>query len=166
MKKVVLSLLLPSLFLLNGCYSLSGISIDPSAKYFFVELFDNKAEIVEPTLATEYTELLKDKIRNASRLILNENNPDISFTGSITRFQITAEAPQPGATTAFNRLTISLNISFENARNEKDNWSKTFTRFANFAATDDFNSVKQSLFDEIGALLMEDIFNEAFAKNW
>ena len=152
--------------LLQGCYSLSGIAIDPNISTFDAPLFENRAALVEPTLALSMTELLKDKIRNSSRLQWTENNPDLIFTGTITRFDITSVAPVEGATSALNRLTITLKIEFENTKNEKGNWEKPFTRFVDFASNQDFSDVKEALILEATTDIMEDVFNETFAKNW
>ena len=52
--------------------SLSGISIDPNIDTFNVETFENNADLVEPTLALDLTEALKERIRNSSRLDWNK----------------------------------------------------------------------------------------------
>ena len=146
--------------------SLSGISIDPNIDTFNVETFQNTSDLIEPTLALDLTEALKDRIRNSSRLDWNKKKPDIIFSGTITGYRISSEAPQAGATSAFNQLTINLRIEYEEVNNEDKSWKKTFSRFAQFPANQDFNSVKDPLIEEITEYLIQDIFNEAFAKNW
>ncbi len=151
----------------NSCsISLSGISIDPSIDTFNVETFENTADLLEPTLALDLTEALKDRIRNSSRLDWNKSKPDIIFTGTITGFRITSEAPQAGATTAFNQLTINLRVEYEEVNNDDKSWKKTFSRFVQFPSDQDFNSVKVELLEEVTEYIVQDVFNEAFAKNW
>ncbi len=150
----------------NCSISLSGISIDPNIKTFNVERFENIADLLEPTLAIDLTEALKDRIRNSSRLEWSNKDPDIIFTGTITGFRITSEAPQAGATSAINQLTINLRIEYEEVNNDDKAWKKTFSRFANFPGNSAFNTVKDPLIEEISEYLVQDIFNEAFAKNW
>ncbi|MEZ4950018.1 MAG: LptE family protein [Saprospiraceae bacterium] len=152
--------------LLQSCYSLSGISIDPNIETFDAPLFENRAGLVEPTLALSMTEKLKDKIRNSSRLRWTDTNPDLIFNGVITTYTITSVAPVEGATSAFNRLTITLKVNFENTKNEKQNWEKPFTRFVDFESSQDFSDVKDALIEEATTDIMEDVFNESFAKNW
>ena len=146
--------------------SLSGISIAPDVKTFHVELFENNADLVEPTLAITLTEALKDRIRNSSRLDWDKKKPDLIFYGTISTFTISSEAPQAGATTGFNQLRIGVNIEFEDTKNDKNSWKKRFSRFANFGANQDFSAVKDQLIEEINEFIVQDIFNEAFAKNW
>lgn len=150
----------------TGCYSLSGISIDPNSKTFHVSLFENRADLIEPTFARDFSEKLKDKIRTSTRLVQDDREGDIEFTGTITQFQITSEAPQPGATTAINRLRVSVKIDFSNQKNEKDKWSQSFNDFVDFGANENFANVKTEKMDEVIKNLVEKIFNEAFAKNW
>jgi hypothetical protein len=170
MKKIngtILSLfLLSGIILLQSCYSLSGISIDPNIETFDAPLFENRASLVEPTLALAMTEQLKDKIRNSSRLRWTDTDPDLIFNGVITAYNITSVAPVEGATSAFNRLTITLKINFENTKDEKQNWEKPFTRFVDFESSQDFSDVKEALILEATTDIMEDVFNESFAKNW
>ncbi|HMR43625.1 MAG TPA: LptE family protein [Saprospiraceae bacterium] len=150
----------------SGCYSLSGISIDPNSKTFFVNQFENRAAFIEPIFSIDLTERLKDRIRSSSRLFLSENNADLTFSGVISNFYISAEAPQAGAVPAFNRLNVSISVELESAKNEKENWKKTFTRYVDFPNDQTFESVKTELMDEVIKQLVDDIFNEAFTKNW
>jgi len=168
MKKIFKFSVLLSMVLVSWrcSFSLSGISIDPNIGTFNVETFENTADLVEPTLAFDLTEALKDRIRNSSRLSLNKDNPDIIFTGTITGYRITSEAPQAGATTAFNQLTINLRVDYEEVNNEDKNWRRTFSRFIQFPSNQDFNSVSDALIEEVNEYLVQDVFNEAFAKNW
>jgi hypothetical protein len=165
-KSFCLLLVLQGAIFIQGCYSLSGISIDPNAKTFFVGLPEVQAELVEPTFARDFAERLKDKIRNTTRLRQVETSPDVEFVGTLTQFSITAESPQPGATAAFQRLTVSMKMEYRNNLNEKDRWEKTFTRFANFSASENFIDVKFTLLEDISKQIIEDVFTEAFAKNW
>jgi len=160
---VLLSLVL---FSWKCSFSLSGISIDPNIDTFNVETFENTAILVEPTLALDLTEALKDRIRNSSRLDWNKDKPDIIFTGTITGYRISSEAPQAGATTAFNQLTVNLRVEYEEVNNEDKSWKKTFSRFVQFPSNQDFNSVKDELIEEVSEYIVQDVFNEAFAKNW
>jgi hypothetical protein len=107
---------------LSGCYSFKGISIDPDISTFFVQNFETVATNAPPTLALDFTERLKDKIRSESRLVLNSEQPDVEFTGRITGFSIIPVAPRPGETVTLNQLKISVSIKLINNKNEKKTW--------------------------------------------
>ena len=148
----------------NG-YSLKGISIPPDVNTCYVELFENQAPSSTPTLPRDLTERLKDKIRTESRLKYNDEDPDIEFTGAVTDFRVSAEAPKAGEQIGFNKLTISVRINFVNNKDEKANWSESFSFWDIFGANDNLLDVQETLIDNINKELVERIFNRAFT-NW
>jgi hypothetical protein len=149
---------------LQGCYSFKGIAIPPDVKTFVVQDFTFDAGVLTAPgdLNQRFAEAVRTKIRNESRLILNENNPDIEFSGSIRGFTVMQEALQAGNTVALNRLTIAVNVEFKNNKDEKKNWNKTFSFFRTFDSTQDFLSIQDVLIREIFDQLTENVFNEAF----
>ncbi len=159
-------LLIISLFTIaiiySGCYSLSGISIDPSVQTYYVEQLRNNADNAPPTLPQTLTEALKEKIRTESRLVFSEDNPHVEFRGSVVDFRVTSEAPQPGEVTAINRLTIVVAIEYVNNTNPVKNWKSNFSFFYDFSSSQDLASVQDTAIAAITRQLMEDIFNKAF----
>lgn len=149
----------------SGCYSFSGITIDPNVKTYKVNLYDDKTQEALPGLDQIFTEGLKEKIRTQSRLIYADQNPDVEFTGSIVDYRITSEAPQQGETAAINRLTIKVLVDFKNYRNEEKNWKKNFDFFFDFDSATDFTVVQDEAVDVILTQINEYIFNEAF-NDW
>lgn len=107
--------------------SLSGATLDPELKTFYIPNFTNNAENALPSLSQRLTEDLKDKVRAESRLVLSEEEPDIEFRGTLVDYRITAEAPRTGESTAINRLTITLAISYFNNRKNTEIWQKNFS---------------------------------------
>lgn len=149
--------------LFGSCYSFRGISIDyATVKSYYVEQFTNNALNAQPALAQRLAEDLKEKIRTESRLVLNDENPDIEFKGAIVRYDVTSEAPQPGETTALNRLTITTAIEYINNQDESKGWKKNFSFFFDFPSSQDLASVEDDAVTTISNQMMEDIFNAAF----
>ena len=146
----------------SGCYSFRGISIDPTVATYYVEQFTDNALNAQPALAQRLAEDLKEKIRTESRLILDDTEPDIEFKGIIVRYAVTSEAPQPGETTAINRLTITTAIEYINNVNEDKGWKKNFSFFFDFDSGTDLASVEDEAVTAISDQMMEDIFNAAF----
>lgn len=149
----------------NNGYSLRGISIPADVSTYYVGQFKNNALNAPPTLAIETSEALKEKIRRESRLILNETEPDVEFQGTIVDFRVTAEAPQPGESSAINRLTIITAVEYISNKNEEDGFKRNFSFFFDFPATTDLSAVQTQAIEDILAQITEDIFNEAFT-NW
>ena len=161
-------LLLGSILLLQNCYSFRGISIDPTINTFYVAQFENRAPNATPTLAPDFTERLKDKIRNESRLIYTDTDPDVEFVGSISNYRVTSEAPQPGEQVSFNRLTIGVSVEYINNRepDEKKRVTKINKSFySEFPSDQNLFDVQDELIQTITIQLVEDIFTAAFT-NW
>ena len=118
-----------------------------------------------PTLSTDFTEALKDKIRNESRLIFAETDPDIVFSGAITRYSVTPVAPDQGETIALNRLEIAVRVVYENTVKEEQNWQQNFSFFQDFPGGQNLIDVQDELVAAINDQLVENIFNAAF-NNW
>ena len=150
---------------LQGCYSLKGFSISEDLKTFSVENFRNAAQNAPATIQQTFGERLKEKISRESRLTRDEENPDISFSGSVSRFSVTAVSPERGAVTASNRLEIAISVTYENNRSTDDQWTQTFSHFLDFPSDTNILDVQDELITGIFDQIIEDIFNKAFT-NW
>jgi hypothetical protein len=165
----LLMLALP--MLTSGClikgngYSFQGISIPPDVNTYYIELFENQSPGAVPTLPRDFTERLKDKIRTESRLKYNDEEPDLEFTGAITDFRVTAEAPKAGEQIGFNKLTIGVQVNFVNNKDEKANWKQQFSFEDFFDANANLLDVQDALIENISKELVDRIFNRAFT-NW
>ncbi len=157
--------------LLQGCmirgngYSLAGISIPADVNTYYVETFENQSPGAVPTLPRDFTERLKDKIRTETRLKYNDDAPDIEFSGAITDFRVTAEAPKAGEQIGFNKLTIGVSVSFTNNKDEKANWKQQFSFEDFFGAEQNLLDVQEDLINNINKELIDRIYNRAFT-NW
>lgn len=145
-----------------GCYSLKSASIPSELNTFYVDNFKLTARNALPTMSQLFSEALRNKILNESRLQLVEINPDISFSGEITSFRVSSVAPEAGQTAAFNRLEIGVNVDFENSKNKKQSWTKRFSFFEDFDRSENLVNVQEDLILNINNQLVEDIFNAAF----
>jgi hypothetical protein len=155
-----------ALFSSCGVYSFSGASIDPGAKTVNVHFIENKAPYNNPTLSQKLTEGLRQKITSQARLTqVNSNQVDYIFTGAITGYSTNTVAVQNVEQPATARLTITVNIDFKSNINPKNNFSQSFSRSADFAASKSLMDVQGALVDEISKQLIDDIFNRAFV-NW
>ncbi|MBL7804592.1 MAG: hypothetical protein JNL02_12700 [Saprospiraceae bacterium] len=164
MKKVIV--VFPALLLFSACYSFRGISIDPNDQTFFVQTFENVAPNAPPTYAIDFTEQFKQKVRTETRLRLQQESPDLEFSGQVTGFNVVPIAPKPGEVVARNRLEIRLRVSLT-YKDEKRNWPnpRDFSYFAEFGNDQDLLTIQDQLIREINPQLLEDVFNAAF-NNW
>jgi len=149
--------------------SLSGASIPVNMNTIRVDFFENNAALVVNNLSTQFTEALKDRIRNTTRLsIVRTEEADAVLSGTITDYNISPVsinatpnnvAPIAGA----SQLTITVNVKYVNNLDKKDNFEQSFSKALPFSG--DINSQEQTLIAAINKQITEDIFNKAFA-NW
>lgn len=166
--RLLFSWMILGVFVSGGCYSFKGISIDPNIKTFNVLNFENIASNAPPTLAVDFTERLKDKVRTETPLTLKTEEPDAEFSGKVVDFRVIAVAPKPGEFVALNRLEIRFSINYTiNKEGVPGSWptEKSFSHFAEFPNDTDLLTVQDQLITDITRQLLEDIFNAAF-NNW
>ncbi len=162
--------LFPLLLLLlsaSGCrfpYSFTGASIQ--GKTINIYTFENRAPNIVPTLAPTISEKVRNKILSQTGLA-SKNTEDVDYImkSAITGYNVTISGMQGATQASQNRLTISLEVEFINKLDEKQNFKQTFSRFADFQASQQLQSVENTLIEEICNQLAEDIFNKAFV-NW
>ena len=168
MKKIFLLLLLPMLVALDSCsVKLSGASIPAEMKTVNVQFFENNAPLVIPTLSQSFTEALKTRIRNQTRLSITQNDANAIFEGRITGYDVKPIALQnnnnPSA--GGDRLTIRVSVKYTNNLNPKSSFEESFEKFQDFnLAAQSLESIQLELIRKINLQLTEDIFNRAFAQ--
>lgn len=168
MKKIYLLLLVPVLVLFNSCsVTLAGISIPAEMKTVNVLFFENTAPLVIPSLSQDFTEALKTRIRNQTRLNITQNDPDAVFEGRITGYDIKPIALQnnnnPSA--GGNRLSIRVSVKYTNNLNPKVSFEESFEKFKDFnLGSQSVDVIQLQLIKDVNLQLSEDIFNRAFAQ--
>lgn len=158
--------ILPLTLFCQSCwlYSFSGASIPANMKTVNVVFFENNAPIVIPNLSQQFTEALKNRIRNQSSLNVVRNEADAIFEGRITDYNFKPVAITANESAERTRLTITVSVKYTNNLVPEMSFEQSFSRFREFAGSN-IASQEQSLIQEINRELTEDIFNRAFA-NW
>ena len=154
-----------SVFLLQcGAYSFTGGNTG-DAKTIQIDFFPNQAPLVEPALTQRFTNDLQDLFTRQTNLTLTNTNGDLHFSGEITGYRITPMSGTSNQTAAQNRLTVSVNVRFENKFIEKDNFEKTFSFYSDFDANSQLTGgVLENALDEVIERITQDIFNASVAK--
>lgn len=165
MIKKIYVLILPLLFLFQSCgiYSFSGASIPEEMKTVSVQFFENNAPMVVPYLSQQFTEALKERIRNQSRLSIVRSGADADFEGRITDYSIAPSAVTGQERAELNRLTVTVSVKYTNNLKPDLSFEKSFSRYVEFKGS--IQSQEAQLIPEVNRMLTEDIFNQAFA-NW
>lgn len=150
----------------SGCsvsFTLKGAQVPENIKTFSVEYFENRAPQINPTLSQDFTEALKDRITSESRLILNESNGDVVFSGQITGYSVKPMAIQEDAVSAETRLTVTIKVRYQNFQDPKTNWESSFSAYQDYSSDEDLSDVEDDLVALIIEDITEDVFNKAFS---
>ncbi len=153
---------------LSSCrvqYSFTGASISPDVKTVSIDYFQNLASLVNPSLSSTFTEALKNRFITQTSLNLIKEYGDLQFSGQITNYSTAPISIQSNEIAAKNRLTISIRVKFENTKDKKFNFDKTFTQFEDFNSDREFTSVESDLVKTIVDKIIDEIFNSSVA-NW
>ena len=127
--KQIFSIVLASIFMTScGIYSFTGASIPTEAKTVSVAYFTTTATNSPSSLNQTITEGLKDLFLSQTNLDLTELEGDLSFSGQITKYQLSPMAIQANETAGQNRLTIDIKVKYTNSFDDKQNFESTFSR--------------------------------------
>ena len=164
-QKIILIILL--FLLVSACtikYSFTGAAISPEIKTISVQFFQNKSNLVNPSLSQDFTEALKDKFTSQTNLDLTNDMGDLDFDGDITGYSTKPISIQGNETAAQNRLTITVKVKFTNVIEPDNDFESSFTAFEDYSSTQSLDEVEGSLIPDILEKLTEDIFNKSVAK--
>lgn len=165
MKRVSYILLI--LLVSFGCkmsLSFTGADIDENIKTTTIEIFENQAALTNPNFPRIMTEALRDKFIRQTKLKLVNEGGDVNFKGAIIGYSTMAVAVAT-ETASLTRLTITISVEYTNRLDLAKNFTQSFTRFADFDATQNLSQVEDALMTEISNQLVQDVFNRAFL-NW
>ena len=154
-------------FCLAGCgiYSFSGTSIRPDVHTITIEPVLNNAMKVNPSLATNLSESLKDKFKKLTSLEQVEMDGDLVLVVTVESYDVKAQGVAKDETPAQNRLTVTCKATFENIKHPEESFEKkSFAAYQDYDADLSLDEVEESLCDDIIETLVEDIFNASVAQ--
>jgi hypothetical protein len=141
--------------------------IPADIKTFRVSLFQNKARYVNPTLAPQLTEKLKQKIISETRL-RETNNDDANYdiSGYVSDYSVTTSgvANQAAGT---NRINVTFHLIFKNTvdPDPDKSFETDLTSNYDFKASQTLQEAESGLMDNIIKTVTDGIFNKIFS-NW
>lgn len=165
MKHVILVLALS--LALSSCkiYSFTGANVNPDIKTLSVAYIYNKSGNGPASASDIFTNLLKDKMVTNTNLQMINANGDVQFSGEISTYNYTIQAPSGNTTSDLRRITMSVTITFFNRIEEDEGFEQQkFTRFADYPVSEDLTAIEETIINEISTQLVDDIFNKAFVK--
>lgn len=148
-----------------GIYSFTGTSIQPDVKSITINFFEYTAPTVNPTLSNDLSEAIRTQFRKMTRLEQVDMDGDLEISGTITGYDVRASAVTANEVAAQNRLTITINVEFQNRKYPEDDFTKSFSGYADYDSMQSLDAVQSTLCQEIIEKLVDDIFNATVA-NW
>ncbi len=166
--KFIALFLITSVFSFGCCwrYSLSGISIPEDVKTITIGFFKNEAPLVSPTYSQKFTEKLRSKFLNETRLSVVPEYGDFKMTGTIRDYKVEPVQVQGNTSSAQNRFTVAVNVTFSCPKHPEMDYEESFTFFTDFDSKKSFQSIESQLQDEVSEILVQKIFNRSVLNSW
>lgn len=147
-----------------GVYTPYGAQTS-GAKTFSVSYFKPQTPQATPIVAQNFTEDLKDLIQRQSTLSLVDGQGELQYEGLITGYLVSPVGVTGDETTARNRLTVTVQVSYKNTLEPDLSFDRSFSKFTDYDSSQDLLSIEETLMEEINEQLTQEIFN-ATLGNW
>lgn len=154
-------------FLVSSCgvYSFTGTSLSPDIKTFTIINFNMATAGGPSNLPQQLTEQVKEYFQKNTNLVLQQNGGDLLLEGTITGYDVLAAAPTANDQAGLNRLNVTVQVRFTNAKDETKNFDQSFTYYADFPQDQTLNQNESRLLPTIRENLVQQIFNKS-AADW
>lgn len=162
-KNFLLSGLFSTIVLLAGCYSFQDVSIPPEVKTIRIQYIENRAPYINPQLAPQFNDRLKQKITNQTKLtVVQSENADYDVSGQITNYSVSTSGISDQRASS-NRLTVSIKITFKDHLGKIKNYD--VSRNFDFSANLTLQQAEAQLIENIIRGMVDETFNRIFS-NW
>jgi hypothetical protein len=126
--------ILVAAFLISGCtYSFRGASLPPGVHSIAIPVFDDRSGFGDPNLRVDLTNDLVNKFINDNTLqVANLSTADVAIIGTVTSVISQPVAIQGSEQVNKWRITINVNIKYQNLKTQKVIWTKDFANWGEF----------------------------------
>lgn len=146
-------------------YKFNGASIDyTKTKSISISDFNNVADLINPQLAQEFTEKLRDKYAKQTRLSVIKNGGDMHLEGEIVGYDLTPMSIGADTYSAETKLTVTIKVRFVNNKNPEDDFEKNYSAYQSFDSNLMITDVQDDLLASIIEDITDNIYNETVAK--
>lgn len=147
----------------SGCYSFRDVSIPPEVKTIRIQYIENRAPYINPQLAPQYNDRLRQRIANQTKLtVVQSDNAHYDVSGTITNYS-PSTAGISGQQAVTNRLTVSIKITLRDQNNKTKNFD--VSRNFDFSANLTLQQAEAQLTETIIRSMVDETFNRIFS-NW
>lgn len=165
-RAVALVLVFSTMVFATCRYSTKDVSpIPEDIKTFSIQQFENKARYVNPQLAPNLTEAVRQKVIGLTKLRQVTNDiGDYDISGYVSDYSVTTSGVQNQQSVS-NRLNVSFHLIFKNSHDATKNFEADLTSSYDFSAFQTLQQVEQDLNDKILKNVSDAVFNRIFS-NW
>lgn len=153
-------------------YSFKDVSIPAEVKNIHIAYIENRARLVNPQLAPQLNDKLRQKLaQQASKLTITPNSDaDYDVSGWVSDYNYTTSGISNQQASS-NRLSVTVHLVFKNHLDPTGkkvapaDFEADVTRNFDFSATTSITDAEAQLLPTIVSNLTDEIFNKLFS-NW
>src|SRR5690606_6193191 len=127
----------------------TGTTLSADLETITIQNFGLTAAGGPQNMALSFNEKLKEYYQRNTSLKLVPANGDLFLSGSITKYEMTPVATTAGDRAATNRLTVGVEVTFVNTKNEKESFEREFSFYQDFSQEQSLTDAEPSLVPKI-----------------
>lgn len=164
--KLSLLILFCSVYFNCGVYGFRGNNPPPGINSIAVPTFTDASGFSAPTLAEDFTQQLKNKIINDNTFrVADKNIADAVLKCTITSVKDEALVIASGENVSKRKVTIIVNVVFENLKKQKNIWDKNFENYGEYDSSNDAFSERVVGIEIAVERITQDMIND-LTSNW
>lgn len=157
--------LCPVLLTSCGVYSFTGTTLSPDLKTITVNNFVLQTAGGPANLPLTINERLKEYYQRYTSLKVVPSNGNLVLEGAITGYEVLAIAPTAQDQAGVNRLQITVQVRFNNNKDDTKNFDQAFSFYKDFPQNQTLTQKEPQLVPLILDQIVLDIFNKT-AADW
>ena len=154
--------------LLSGCsisFKMNGANINYQTTHSIsVADFPNNAAMVNPSLSTKLSEMIRETYQKQTRLQVLRKGGDLELEGEIVGYELTQGAISVDSYATESKLTLRVTVHFTNNVNPEESFDKTYSAYQTFEASRLLSDVQDELCDVMITEIAENIYNDTVAR--
>ncbi len=164
---LIVFLILNSSFLITSCgvYSFSGTTLSPDIKTVTINNFTLQTAGGPANLPLTLTEKLKEYYQRYTSLKVLPTGGDMTLEGTVTGYDLIAVAPTASDQAGLNRLQVTIQVRFTNAKDDTKSFDQPFSFYKDFPQNQTLSQNEGQLIPVILDQLVLDVFNKT-AADW
>lgn len=161
----------PLVFSSCKIYSFKDVSIPSDVKSIYIGYIENRARLVNPQLAPQLNDKLRQKISQATKLsILPTSDADYDVSGWVSDYNYSTSGISNQQASS-NKLTVTVHLVFKNHLDPTGkkvvpaDFEADVTRNFEFPASQSITDAEANLIPSVVLNMTDEIFNKLFS-NW